>query len=134
MWKLTKTMRFEASHRLPDHDGKCRKLHGHSWVVHVTVKGSKLNPEGPKRGMVLDYTDLGAVLDEIHEMLDHTHLNDTLCYPGFTEAIYPTSEELAKWVYVMARHRLFSKTGSVSVDNVVVEETCGARCEYSEYE
>ena len=28
---------FEAAHRLPNHPGKCRELHGHSYVLVVTV-------------------------------------------------------------------------------------------------
>ena len=132
MWKLTKTLRFEAAHQLNDHDGKCRRLHGHSWVLHLTVRGDWLIEEGPKRGMVIDYGDLGQVLGVIYDMLDHTNLDDTLRKPGSPEFIYPTSENVARWAYDMARNHLFTKTWAISLDSVVVEETCTARCEYTE--
>jgi 6-pyruvoyltetrahydropterin/6-carboxytetrahydropterin synthase len=36
-----KEFRFEAAHRLPHHDGKCRRLHGrHSWVGRVYVENT----------------------------------------------------------------------------------------------
>ncbi|NES98612.1 MAG: 6-carboxytetrahydropterin synthase QueD, partial [Desertifilum sp. SIO1I2] len=36
-WIIYKEFRFEAAHHLPHHDGKCRRLHGHSWVGRVQV-------------------------------------------------------------------------------------------------
>lgn len=132
MWKLTKTMRFEASHQLVEHDGKCQRLHGHSWVVHASVRGDSLCKTGPKRGMLLDYADLGKPLKDIYERLDHTHLNDTLRQTGHTKPMYPTSENLARWVFDVVRQYLDKLDPVVRVDSVVVEETCTARCEYSE--
>lgn len=68
--KLTKTFRFEASHRLPFHQGKCARLHGHSWALDVTVEG----PVDPSTGMVLDFYEITKVIGPIIEELDHHHL------------------------------------------------------------
>ena len=121
-WKLTKTVQFEASHQLVEHDGKCARLHGHSWRAHVTVKGSTLNMKGPQRGMLIDYGELGKTLAWVHSVLDHSHLNDHQSILG-----YPTSENVAHWIYHAVEARLPT---NVMMDSVVVEETCGARCEY----
>lgn len=66
----TRRVEFDAAHRLPLHDGKCRRLHGHSYKVDVTVEGP-LAPDGAKRGMVLDFKDLDALIKEIVGHWDH---------------------------------------------------------------
>jgi 6-pyruvoyltetrahydropterin/6-carboxytetrahydropterin synthase len=67
---LKKTFRFEASHILPLHPGKCSRLHGHSWVLHVYVRGKR----DPKTGMVMDYADISEKMKPVVEDLDHRHL------------------------------------------------------------
>lgn len=122
MYRLSKTVRFEASHQLPHHDGKCRRLHGHSWQATVVCVGDTLEVAGPKRGMLVDYGDLSAVLKPIvEESLDHWHLNDS------TGLESPTSEALAEWLYnkLTKDHRIRDLLHSV-----IVEETCTSRCEY----
>lgn len=75
---LTKSFRFEAAHRLPEHAGKCARLHGHSYILEVTVRGPVLEPQG----MVVDFEDITlAVKREVLERLDHTFLNDLIPNP-----------------------------------------------------
>lgn len=75
---ITKQFRFEAAHTLPNHDGKCKNLHGHSYLLEVTISGA-VNKEGPKEGMVMDFSDLSKVVDaEIISKWDHQYLNDIL--------------------------------------------------------
>ena len=116
---LTKEFRFEASHRLINHDGKCRKLHGHSFKGTVYVDGNTLVESGPKRNMVMDYTDIKKVLNPMVETyLDHNHLNWTL------DTDMPTSEFIARWVYDHLKKDL---PGLVAV---CIEETCTSSCTY----
>ena len=57
--RLTKEFRFEGAHALTGYDGKCRHIHGHSYLLYVTVKGTPSNPDGtPKSGMLIDFTDI----------------------------------------------------------------------------
>ena len=76
--KISKEYRFEASHYLPNHPGKCARLHGHSYRVVVQVEGevedSGLNHHQADRGMVMDYAELDAIVKPIIERMDHTHL------------------------------------------------------------
>lgn len=119
MFILTKQFLFEASHQLPLHDGKCKRLHGHSFVGHVVVEGEQLVASGPKSGMVMDYGDISAVLKPLVEAsLDHWHLNDS------TGLANPTSEELARWVFERLAPQL---PGLVAVR---IEETCTSSAEY----
>ena len=41
--KIGKTYSFEAAHHLPNHNGKCKNPHGHSYRLEVEVEGG-LNP------------------------------------------------------------------------------------------
>lgn len=119
MWKLEKSFRFEASHQLPKHDGKCQRLHGHSWVGRVVLEEYELLTVGPKAGMVIDYADISKVLEPlVRDYLDHWHLNQT------TGLENPTSEELARWVYDKLKPDL------PMLIEVQIEETCTCRCSY----
>lgn len=119
MFRLTKSFRFEASHQLMNHDGKCARLHGHSWVGSVVCEGYRLNLEGPKTGMLIDYGDISkAVEPYVEKLLDHWHLNESLQ----TEA--PTSEFIACWLYGKLKADL------PNLAAVIIEETCTSRCEY----
>ncbi|MDR2801718.1 MAG: 6-carboxytetrahydropterin synthase [Prevotellaceae bacterium] len=73
---LTKKFTFEMAHALPDYDGKCRHIHGHSYILYVTVKGvPESDPAHPKYGMVMDFTELKSIVHRlIIDRLDHALL------------------------------------------------------------
>lgn len=73
---LRKLFRFEASHVLPKHPGKCSRLHGHSWVLHVETEGQR----NTETGFVMDYADMSAAVKPIVEKLDHRHLGAWCVY------------------------------------------------------
>ncbi len=74
--RLTKEFRFEMAHALWNYDGLCRNLHGHSYILKVTVKGKPLtDSNNPKFGMVMDFGDLKAIVkEEILDVVDHAIL------------------------------------------------------------
>lgn len=119
-WVLFKEFYFEAAHTLPNHDGKCSRLHGHSWAGRVYVKSPSLIRTGPKQGMVMDFSDVKAYLRPIVEdFLDHHDLNRT------TGLENPTSEEIARWIY----ERL-EESGLPGLHAVEIRETCTSGCRY----
>lgn len=119
MFTLRKKFTFEAAHFLPEHDGKCKRLHGHSFVGWIEVSGKDLEPEGPKAGMVVDFGDLGVAMKPLlDEYLDHHCLNETLGLQS------PTSEAIARWIL----ERLVA--GGLKLDAVTIEETCTSVCTY----
>lgn len=71
--RVTKEFRFEMAHSLTNYDGKCRHIHGHSYVFKITVAGQPVSDENnPKLGMVIDFVDLKKVVnDNIIERFDH---------------------------------------------------------------
>jgi 6-pyruvoyltetrahydropterin/6-carboxytetrahydropterin synthase len=114
--ELRKTFQFEAAHLLPllPKDHKCRRLHGHSFQVELGLEGEC----DPKLGWVMDYADIKAAFKPFWEMLDHHYLNEI---PGLEN---PTSENVALWVWDNLKPKLPLLT------EVVVAETCNARCVY----
>lgn len=119
-WEIYKEFRFEAAHRLPHHDGKCCRLHGHSWVGRVYVAGDTLMPEGPKQGMLIDFSDISAyVAPIVQQYLDHYYLNETLPLES------PTSEAIARWLYEQ-----LAAAGLPGLMAVEIRETCTSGCVY----
>ncbi|MAK47157.1 MAG: 6-pyruvoyl tetrahydropterin synthase [Opitutae bacterium] len=65
----TKTYRdIPLSHRQPFHEGRCSRLHGHSWAITLTFEAKELDGNG----FVIDFGDLHFLKDWIDENLDHS--------------------------------------------------------------
>ena len=119
-WSIYKEFRFEAAHSLPNHTGKCRRLHGHSWIGRVYVTGDTLQLEGSQKGMLMDFGLLSVYIEPIREQyLDHHYLNET------TGLESPTSEELARWIY-----EKLELAGLPGLEAVEIRETCTSGCIY----
>jgi 6-pyruvoyltetrahydropterin/6-carboxytetrahydropterin synthase len=71
--RITKEFNFEAAHALHNYDGKCKNLHGHSYKLFVTVKGTPISDtKNPKLGMVMDFGDLKKIVNNlIIQKFDH---------------------------------------------------------------
>jgi 6-pyruvoyltetrahydropterin/6-carboxytetrahydropterin synthase len=93
---------------------KCARLHGHSWRIEVAIEG----PVGNDTGWVMDYADLKAAFQPIHDQIDHNYLNEI---PGLEN---PTSERLAVWLWNELKPRL------PLLIELVIAETCTSRCVY----
>ncbi len=91
---LTKIFRFEAAHHLPGHRGKCARLHGHSYRLEVTLRGSMKDVPGqPDYGTVMDFEDLSKIVrSSVIELLDHQNLDEVT-------GIHTTAENLTHWIW-----------------------------------
>ncbi len=72
--RITKEFKFEMAHALVGHNGPCRNIHGHSYQLKVTVKGTVKNgTSDPDEGMVVDFTIIKSIVDKliVHEY-DHS--------------------------------------------------------------
>lgn len=92
--QVCKRFTFDAAHKLPNHDGKCRNLHGHTYTVEVCCIGKIENQAtvddapNPKFGMVIDFGDLKTYWKEnLEPFFDHRYLNDTLPFTTTAENI-----------------------------------------------
>ncbi|MBK6488888.1 MAG: 6-carboxytetrahydropterin synthase QueD [Gemmatimonadetes bacterium] len=111
-----KEFSFEAAHRLPHvpPGHKCARLHGHSFHVRVSVRGTV----GATSGWVIDFADIKAAFAPLHDQLDHHYLNDI---EGLEN---PTSEVVARWIWRGLERAL------PGLDAIEVRETCTAGCVY----
>lgn len=114
--RIYKDFTFEAAHRLPNvpEGHKCARLHGHSFLVRVSVDG----PVGDRTGWVMDFADLKAAFRPVYEQLDHRYLNEIVGLEN------PTSENVARWIWVALKGALPGLT------EVEVRETCTSGCMY----
>jgi 6-pyruvoyltetrahydropterin/6-carboxytetrahydropterin synthase len=90
-WEISRDFTFDAAHRLPHHDGKCKSLHGHTYHVRITVESPRIRETGSMCGMVVDYGVIKAAWKAIEGSLDHRNLNDLFSNP--------TAEHLAAWLF-----------------------------------
>ena len=64
----TQIIQFDAAHRIIGHQGKCRKLHGHRYVLEATFTADTLND----LNMIIDFATIKAKLKSwIDECWDH---------------------------------------------------------------
>ncbi len=138
---VRKKFTFEASHILPNHPGKCSRLHGHSWGLTVSVAG----PVNAETGMVVDFYALSrCVKENVIDHLDHTHLGqgyatvDVPKEPGnrhaFTEFgvfrpwleadFLPTSENLCAAIGRILEPWIKELGQDVRLDEIEINETC----------
>jgi 6-pyruvoyltetrahydropterin/6-carboxytetrahydropterin synthase len=84
---ITKIFKFDAAHKLNNYDGLCANLHGHTYTLHVSVKG-KVN----KNGFVMDFKDLKEIVKErVLLKLDHNYINEIISQP--------TAENMCIWIW-----------------------------------
>lgn len=101
MYEQSWEFSFEAAHDLAETvpgetDHPYARLHGHSFVVTLTLAAETLAPEG----WIVDYAHLRAVCARLHARLDHRLLNRI---EGLER---PTLENTAAWIYRAAAAEL----------------------------
>jgi 6-pyruvoyltetrahydropterin/6-carboxytetrahydropterin synthase len=103
MYELNYKTTFDAAHFLPNHKGKCKNLHGHTWKVLFETETIKLD----KNGMVIDFGELKKIVN----ILDHRCLNDLFDNP--------TAEYLAVYFW----HKIKVRMNKDSIIKVTVWES-----------
>lgn len=78
--RITKEFRFEAAHALWNYDGPCRNIHGHSYILYVTVIGRPISDTNhPKCGMIMDFSVLKKiVMEQVIDRFDHALMVNAL--------------------------------------------------------
>lgn len=108
---VMKEFTFAAGHRLPNHKGKCRRLHGHTYTARIFVRATLNTTSGASsEGMVVDFDVIKQAWAPIDTELDHRFLlsyedpllsmllgdepESVVVFPG-----PPTAEAIAAWIY-----------------------------------
>lgn len=102
---VTKRFSFEAAHYLPNYNGKCANLHGHSYKLEVTFSdvknfiGHEDDNYKAEDYMVIDFTKLKKfVEEEVTSKLDHINLNSVYTIP--------TAEVMCVYIYESIKVRV----------------------------
>lgn len=98
---------FEAAHRVVGYPGKCDRLHGHNWVVELSLRGKELD----SLGMLVDFKVAKRVLGEVLATYDHRFLNEL---EPFSKEINPTAENLARIIFEAVEAKGALPVGSVA--------------------
>lgn len=117
-YELSVLKSFSAAHALREYKGKCENLHGHNWKIQATFTGNRLNGTG----MLIDFTDIKAFLDEIIEKLDHHFLNETSPF----DKINPTAENIAAYIFTQLQ-QYETETAKVSAVTVWESDVSSAK-------
>lgn len=117
-WTLHTEFKFDAAHFIEGYDGKCGRMHGHSYKVKISAKSNKLNPSAYLNtdDMVCDFKELKwAAKDADKGGLDHGFLNDLI------EA-NTTAERIAEFIHTETLKRI---PAGIDLKVIVWEtETC----------
>lgn len=111
-WRLRVREKFQAAHFLKEYQGKCEKIHGHTFQVEAVVTVKELD----RAGIGIDFTLIKGKLAEI--LPDHTLLNDVYRFN-------PSAENLA-------RHFFSELKKHFPITEVTVWESEDACATYSE--
>ena len=100
--RISKMFKFSSPHNYIDYNGKCEKLHGHTYKLKVTIEGKQKDD-----GIIFDFNDIMRVVDaKVIDVLDHNYINDFIKQP--------TAENIAKWVWVQLNNQ-FGKEKLVEI-------------------
>ena len=114
---ITRRLEFDAGHRIPNHDGQCKHLHGHRYAIEITLSGEILTHPGmADDGMVLDFGDIKRLASKnLVDIWDHAFLvaEDDLVVVNFLKTIpdhktvlldrVPTVENLAYLAFTILK-------------------------------
>lgn len=108
--QITRRLEFDAGHRIPNHQGQCRHLHGHRYILEITLSGEIIRGEdNAADGMLMDFSEIKRIANEqlierwdhaffvFHE--DHVVADFLASLPGHRTVVLnvtPTVENLAR--------------------------------------
>ncbi len=91
MYEIAIEDTFDAAHCLPDYQGSCRRLHGHTYRVRAAFRFSSVE----NTGMAFDFRKAKDLLNETLNYMDHQYINEL---PEFSIQ-NPTAENIAKLIF-----------------------------------
>ena len=136
--KIGKVFNISYAHRLMNHPGKCKSLHGHNGKVEIQIE-SEINPD---THMVIDFDEITQKVKwQVDELLDHS----TILYKGDNLAdilwgesqkvvvlnFHPTAEILSSLIYDMTLNNLDSLALFKCVVTFWETEDSYAKCDSS---
>jgi 6-pyruvoyltetrahydropterin/6-carboxytetrahydropterin synthase len=136
--QITTRLEFDAGHRIPNHKSQCRNLHGHRYVLEITLSGDIISQkEASENGMVMDFSDVKKIAREsVVDVWDHAFLvfkedkavldflnslpnHKTVIFPSV-----PTAENMAAEAFKILRNQYKDSYGNhLTLERVRLFET-----------
>ncbi len=132
--RVTKVFTFDMAHALYGYDGPCKNIHGHTYILSVTLKGKVINENNhPKNGMVIDFSDFKKIVNEyIISVFDHSlvlnanspHANLVELKMNFEKINYVPYQPSCENLMIDFLNRITDKLPEhISVNNLKLHET-----------
>jgi len=94
MIRCTKTISFDAAHRIIGHEGRCKYLHGHRYDCQVTFVSERLN----EMGMVIDF---GHIKDKLGKWINENFDHNLILSKNDVQLIDSLKDNLDQRIYIM---------------------------------
>ncbi len=122
MFQVSVEETFSAGHALRGYRGKCENVHGHNYLVQITLEW----PELDQIGLLVDFTHVKRVIRELIQRLDHQFINDLEPF----RTVNPSAENIAKYFFEEVSKELQEMPPGAMVKDVVIWETDTASAKY----
>lgn len=144
--RITRRLEFDAGHRIPDHASQCKHLHGHRYVIEISLTGDIIRKDGdPANGMVMDFGEIKQIAKrELVDQWDHAFLAYRLdkpvvdflaSLPGHKTVLLdavPTAENLALIAFrILDTHYADTFGNHLQLDRVRLYETPNCWADFS---
>ena len=125
--KIRRWVETDTGHRVPNHNSKCRNMHGHRYRWEAELQGDVVTDVGASdEGMLMDFSAISAILmQHIHDVVDHAFIvygEDTVALEALSMMedghrtlvvpFIPTAENLAKWAFEQIEPHISSAYGN----------------------
>jgi 6-pyruvoyltetrahydropterin/6-carboxytetrahydropterin synthase len=129
MLNITRKLEFDAGHRIPNHQSQCRNLHGHRYVLELTLEGTVIEKsQHSSEGMLMDFSEIKSIAKQyVVDLWDHAFLvyeGDQQLVP-FLKTLHehktvilpaiPTAENLVKIIYEILAPKYQSQFGNLLI-------------------
>lgn len=126
MRTITKEIKRDMAHRLPNYQWKCFNVHWHTYKMLITLSGKEVQKEWSQEWMLRDFWLLKPIKERIDENRDHTYVwvwDDEVFlflqdrgYKTYKMENAPTAENMAKFIYDMFRKKF-------PIESITIYET-----------
>lgn len=136
--QITTRLEFDSGHRIPNHKSQCRNLHGHRYVLEITLSGDIITQENvSENGMVMDFSDVKSIAKESvvnvwdHAFLVYQHDTEVLNFlntlPNHKTVVFPTvptAENMALEAFRILKSKYHDSYGNhLKLEKVRLYET-----------
>ncbi|WP_347939342.1 6-pyruvoyl trahydropterin synthase family protein [Rickettsia oklahomensis] len=105
MIKCTRRIEFDSGHRIIGHQNKCQFLHGHRYVLEITIAANKTD----KLGMVIDFSLIKDLVKKwIDENFDHSLI------------LHQDDKEMGQQIEHCTGQKIYYMNNNPTAENIVI--------------